>query len=512
MKRIISSLVALLMIFSIFSVSVVADTTADVWDGSIATEFAGGTGTEDDPYQIETAAQLAYFSDSFAGSNYPEFGDSYFVLTNDIDLNGLDWTPIGSYINPTNYFSGYFDGQGYTISNMYIQVDAVKQYDTVGLFGISEATIVNLNVQGEIIINCDASVAYYGGIVGLQCGDMDNCTSDVDITLNGTNYNYAYLGGITGDFQGGYTMSNCINYGDLTISNDASYGIIYVGGIAGDLYQSTIESCLSAGDITNENSYATIGGITGYAFNSNGDSSVISNSCSTGTITNDTAAKVGGIVGKISVSYKTDEEESYGVEIVDCMFVGSIEGSGENMGVIYSDMAVSNYGEYTPYNLYYASYSVPESAIENEGGTEIVAESAEEFFEELESQGVETIWAVNESGNVVVALADYTAVEEAIAAIPEDLSGYTDETVLAITEAVDAVIYDLVKAEQETVDAYAQAILDATSALEEIPVVEDDDDETESDLADTGANDNLFVWFSLMAISGIVLFRKKLVK
>ena len=64
------------------------------WDGSIATAFAGGTGTESDPYQIANGAQLAYLASSVnSGETYE---DKYFVLTANINLNGLPWTPIAN--------------------------------------------------------------------------------------------------------------------------------------------------------------------------------------------------------------------------------------------------------------------------------------------------------------------------------------------------------------------------------------------------------------------------------
>ena len=77
----------------------------DVWDGSVATDFASGTGTEADPYQIATAAQLAYLAQQVNAGN--QYEGQYFKVTNDLDLNDLEWTPIG---NGTYDFSGFFDG------------------------------------------------------------------------------------------------------------------------------------------------------------------------------------------------------------------------------------------------------------------------------------------------------------------------------------------------------------------------------------------------------------------
>ena len=95
-KRIGSLLLILALCFTLLPTAVLAaDST---WDGSIATAFAGGTGTESDPYQIADGAQLAYLASEV--NNGRAYENSYFVLTADIDLNNKDWTPIG------NSFSG----------------------------------------------------------------------------------------------------------------------------------------------------------------------------------------------------------------------------------------------------------------------------------------------------------------------------------------------------------------------------------------------------------------------
>ena len=94
-KKILSLLVTMGLAASLVPVSVFADGT-EVWDGSIAESFAGGKGTKDDPYQIATGSQLAYLGESMKSGTYGEkFQDTYFELTEDIDLGGKEWTPIG---------------------------------------------------------------------------------------------------------------------------------------------------------------------------------------------------------------------------------------------------------------------------------------------------------------------------------------------------------------------------------------------------------------------------------
>ena len=93
-KRIGSLLLILALCFTLLPTAVMAEESVAAWDGSIATAFAGGTGTESDPYQIANGAQLAYLASSVnSGETYEE---KNFVLTANIDLNGLPWTPIAN--------------------------------------------------------------------------------------------------------------------------------------------------------------------------------------------------------------------------------------------------------------------------------------------------------------------------------------------------------------------------------------------------------------------------------
>lgn len=91
-KRIVSAVMALILCLTLLPTAALAADGA--WDGSIATAFAGGSGTENDPYQIDDGAQLAYLA-SEVNKGQP-YENSYFVLTADIDLANHDWTPIGN--------------------------------------------------------------------------------------------------------------------------------------------------------------------------------------------------------------------------------------------------------------------------------------------------------------------------------------------------------------------------------------------------------------------------------
>ena len=93
-KRIGSLLLILALCFTLLPTAVMAEESVAAWDGSIATAFAGGSGTGNDPYQIANGAELAYLASSVnSGETYT---GKNFVLTANIDLNGLPWTPIAN--------------------------------------------------------------------------------------------------------------------------------------------------------------------------------------------------------------------------------------------------------------------------------------------------------------------------------------------------------------------------------------------------------------------------------
>ena len=87
------------------------------WDGSIAEAYAGGDGTSGNPYQIATAEQLALLAQQ---TNNGTGGNACYILTDSICLNGSEgysWQPIGT---EGFAFTGYFDGNQFTIKDMYI--------------------------------------------------------------------------------------------------------------------------------------------------------------------------------------------------------------------------------------------------------------------------------------------------------------------------------------------------------------------------------------------------------
>lgn len=257
--------------------------TVDTWDGTaIADGFAAGEGTQDNPFQIETAAELAYFAKNVNAGNW--YDGEYIVLKNDLDLNNQEWTPIGNARKP---FKGNFDGNNHTVTGMKIS----GALDCVGLFGgctrhnvysaIKNITVKNSDIHGETFV---------GAIVGrAEEINIENCRS-IGNTINGE----TDVGGICGKI-GGYSggkVSQCYNSSKVT-------GGGRVGGIAG--MGSIAENCLNTGEITiiGEAYRSACGGIFGI-FGDATTSARVTACVNLGKVSG--GESFGGIVGKTETS------------------------------------------------------------------------------------------------------------------------------------------------------------------------------------------------------------------
>lgn len=152
-------------------------------------------------YQIGTPSELLWLADRVNGGS----GNQDAVLTNDIDMTGVKWTPIGT--KDSAFEWGEFDGQGHFITNLTVN-DSSLEY--AGLFGYvtDHATIKNLGVFGEF-----SGGEYVGGIAGYsENSEITNCFFIG--TVSGTNTNGIANGDIIGD-----TVKNCYFQSDSTDIN-----------------------------------------------------------------------------------------------------------------------------------------------------------------------------------------------------------------------------------------------------------------------------------------------------
>ena len=307
-KRIASLLLILALCFTLLPTAALAEDGA--WDGSIATAFAGGTGTKSDPYQIADGAQLAYLaSEVNKGKSYE---NSYFVLTADIDLGNKEWTPIGI---DSNAFAGTFHGNRHTISNLdFSSTYGNIAYESRGFFGyIKNAEISDLTVQGAVNVTKPKELTALGLIVGKSDNStIRNCVSDISFTSSEI-YLYGYIG------LCGYALNSTIEYcqskGDISITrNDNDPPSLCVGGIVGYAGgASEIRYCANTVNI--EATANHVGGIAGSLGSGNPS---VTNCYSTGKLIvrgRPYGGNTGGIVGTINGN----------VPIKHCYFAGGID-------------------------------------------------------------------------------------------------------------------------------------------------------------------------------------------
>ena len=360
LKRISSILLALALALAFFPLSTltaavpahsVVPLDAPVWDGSIANAFAGGNGTQSDPYRISNGAELAYFAHIVNDAVFNTEG-LYFALTSDIYLNDVSnagswsennapaniWTPIGynTYeivddynirVKDDNAFKGLFDGRGHTVHGVYVKTlrnnDGFAPYqEGSGLFGSSHyASFLDLRLANSFIFSETSSV---GGIVGwhyrggLSMGTgyaIKNCLVEESVRVIG----YQNVAGIVGFANCAHApITECVNRGNIVGNNG-------VGGITGGAPQRTsdkfvISSCMNEGSVTAEinssgDAYSA-GGIVGWITGN------VEKCANTGTITSKRVA--GGIVGD------TDEA----CFVTDCYNSGTVTAEYEAGGIV----------------------------------------------------------------------------------------------------------------------------------------------------------------------------------
>ena len=269
------------------------------WDGSIDTAwYYDNPGANS--FEIYTASELAGLAE-IVNKNIDSFQGKTINLKEDIDLNNIEWTPIGVDIDDSNvFFRGKFDGEKHIVSNMKITEKKGKDIPSA-LFGCiwqisgynDEVYVKNIIVKDSRIVGKDAgcivgslwndnhsndlcyvencaSINNYiegsysaGGVVNnLLDAKVINCynTSDIVCTYNSI-VNISSTDGMAGGIEAGCIdegkIINCYNTGDIT-----AYGC-YAGGIVGGCSIYTIFNCYNVGNITGMENYT--GEIIGYA-------------------------------------------------------------------------------------------------------------------------------------------------------------------------------------------------------------------------------------------------------
>ena len=326
------------------------------------TVYADGTGTESNPYQISTAEQLQAINNNVS---------AHYILTEDIDLTGVDFTPIGN--ADSGAFTGSFDGNGHTISNL-----NVFSGKYAGLFGCNEGVIQNVTLS-EIYVY---GTRYLGGVVAenTALGVVSDCVVQSGVVESDGGINSIHAGGICGT-NSGELSGSFENGASVTVSNDSASAFaggilgysaaslemnaaVNTGNVSSDSYSGGLVG-YGSGDVTVTDSYNTgnvssaydySGGLVGYGYYT----VTVSNSYNTGNVSGDYS---GGLVGygnstvTVSNSYNTgnvsgDDDSGglvgYGrssVTVTDSYNTGNVSGdnySGGLVGYGRSSVTVSN--------------------------------------------------------------------------------------------------------------------------------------------------------------------------
>jgi len=495
-KKILSLLVTMGLAASLVPVSVFADGT-EVWDGSIAESFAGGKGTKDDPYQIATGSQLAYFAKRVNAEEYGEkYADTYFELTEDIDLGGKEWTPVGETVadlimggHEYFVFSGNFDGNGYTIKNLTIGTKTSPYSgDVCGLFGATSGTIEDVVLENVSInyVGGNHSSGYGfrmgGALVGYSMGDIVNCTViglDMKAGSDGSYVALNSIGGLVGIQDGGTTVSHSRVSGKIEESTKKGN----VGGFVGTLAKGSSAKYCGADvsvEVTGNGRGIAVGGFVGIGNGVTTDETLIENCYATGNITG--AEYAGGFVGNISglnisnCYAKGDVSNSF----VGASFMGTDAASNNYYGTVkncyatglVSDISSSAYAfamqdtmnRSTIQNCY---YNIQNTAKNTESAASLTIDDmkTDSFLNVL--NGSSNVWTKrnNDTPACGAEPADYSNVYEVLGNIPADLSIYTNESVANLYSAVEALRGYRDLAQQSDVDKMTNDINDAVEAL-----------------------------------------------
>ena len=495
-KKILSLLVTMGLAASLVPVSVFADGT-EVWDGSIAESFAGGKGTKDDPYQIATGSQLAYFAKRVNAEEYGEkYADTYFELTEDIDLGGKEWTPVGETVadlimggHEYFVFSGNFDGNGYIIKNLTIGTETSPYSgDVCGLFGATSGTIEDVVLENVCInyVGGNHSSGYGfrmgGALVGYSMGDIVNCTViglDMKAGSDGSYVALNSIGGLVGIQDGGTTVSHSRVSGKIEESTKKGN----VGGFVGTLAKGSSAKYCGADvsvEVTGNGRGIAVGGFVGIGNGVTIDETLIENCYATGNITG--AEYAGGFVGNISglnisnCYAKGDVSNCF----VGASFLGTDAASNNYYGTVkncyatglVSDISSSAYAfamqdtmnRSTIQNCY---YNIQNTAKNTESAASLTIDDmkTDSFLNVL--NGSSNVWTKrnNDTPACGAEPADYSNVYEVLGNIPADLSIYTDESVANLYSAVEALRGYRDLAQQSDVDKMTNDINDAVEAL-----------------------------------------------
>ena len=331
MKKFVLSIIAIALTFNLMA--------TNIWDGS-SEPWTQGDGTFYNPYRIETAAHLAYLAEKvnegYQSSGQGVFEGEYFLLTDDLDLNNLNWTPIGNVDYSMNgfYFAGRFDGGFHQVVNLRIQSSA----DLAGLFaavGGEENYVGNLSVCGTVISTGMGASGVVGGIAGHAIVSRCSFSGSVSLTNSGT---FCGAAGVVAGVQNGRVIQ-CSSSANVTVSNSNFMGAAVAAGVVCFAREEAlIQHCYNTGSVSANSLLMGISaGILGATVES--ASVNVYYSYNVGSISGGTS---GGIFGMVSPIDPTKAENE--VQVSSCYFLTSAGGNnGYGTGMTADEMKTEEF-------------------------------------------------------------------------------------------------------------------------------------------------------------------------
>ena len=301
-----------------------------IWEDTWARRYTmpEGSGTEEDPYRVSTASELAYFAYKTQIQGQESY--DHIVLTDDIDLAGYDWLPMGRARGTNTGFRGAFDGQGHTISNLNVNESGIAKNTEYGLFGLvdSGAVIKNFSIISGQVNGFDNSTGAVAGYI--WSATIDNVTNYANVTGN------RYIGGIVGQLTRGTTISNCFNYGNVQ-------GINYVGGVVGGTEDSTAtRSIVGVTNMGQVSGHSQVGGIIGRAYHVTVESAYNGYTASVTATTRYAGGVVGYLMNGSTVLKSVNTADVAGESCVGGLLGGAVNGG--SLTTSYSEGLISARG------------------------------------------------------------------------------------------------------------------------------------------------------------------------
>lgn len=250
--------------------------------------YAHGSGTEESPFEVWTAEDLAGVSDHL---------DAHFIQKANIDLDGIEWEPIGE------DFTGVYDGAGFLIENLTIDDE---ETGVIGLFKKSSGELVGIHLENVYLVGASE----VGGIVGVSTGSITNCSVSgflkgewtvggvaswnegaikrccADVTIES---GMGVAGGLVGTHENGGLIEKCYSKGTVTATDSWNYSN---GGLVGSTGQETDDPIIDSYSLADVTGVEFNGGLVGMTYSN------VTRCYSTGVVT--ASSDSGGLIGIIA--------------------------------------------------------------------------------------------------------------------------------------------------------------------------------------------------------------------